>query len=217
MDQQAIESLRYPPAPWRLCGNALILACLIDVRRARAWVPAPLRLVPIWPGKTLGGVLLANYGEGSTLRYHELIVFPGLVRCGLRTGFWISHIYVDDLRSVRAGREMWGVPKELAEFSWEPGSQLPARVSQQGTDLIETAFTQSRLRVPTPLLVASMGAAGAGPRWFMGRGKARLSWARAKVSVPAGSPFYSLGLDEPFMAFDLEAVDLWMGNIRPAC
>src|SRR3712207_9450070 len=61
------RAVDYPPAPWRLRGDVLI-------------VPA-LR----------GGLLLARYDERATLAYHELIVFSHLTARGLV----VAEIYVD--------------------------------------------------------------------------------------------------------------------------
>jgi acetoacetate decarboxylase len=53
------------------------------------------------------------------LEYSELIVIAGLVRYSGQIGGWVSHIYVDNADSVAGGRNIWGLPKELAEFIWE--------------------------------------------------------------------------------------------------
>jgi acetoacetate decarboxylase len=79
---------------------------LVDIPRARPFVPAALPIVPVFPGKSLGVMYLAAYGPGSALTYNELIVAPALARHGRRVGFWISHIYVDEPRSVAGGREI---------------------------------------------------------------------------------------------------------------
>ena len=54
--------------------------------------------------------MLANY-TGGTLAYHELIVFSHATTRGMV----ISHIYVDAEQSMHGGREIWGLPKELAD------------------------------------------------------------------------------------------------------
>ena len=87
--------MAYPEAPWRLQGELIV-------------VPART------PGRQIGGVMLANY-TGGTLAYRELIVFSHATTHGMV----ISHIYVDDERSMQGGIHIWGLPKELATFEYE--------------------------------------------------------------------------------------------------
>src|SRR5437867_5261733 len=114
----------YPPAPWTLQGNAIQTLQFVDSARVRPLIPPALKLVSPWPGRTLGGLYLARYGPGSTLEYNELIVVAALTRGAGRFGIWVSHIYVDDPASMAGGREIWGLPKELAEFDREPGGVI---------------------------------------------------------------------------------------------
>lgn len=111
--------MTYPPAPWHLKGYAVQTLNLLDMKTSRPFIPPELEIVSILPGKTLGGVYLSVYESGSLLQYNELIVVAGLVRYQDRIGSWISHIYVDSEESVAGGRNIWGLPKEMAEFTWE--------------------------------------------------------------------------------------------------
>ena len=111
----------YPPAPWRIAGPAAIVPVLIALRTARAHVPGDVEVVPVAPGRTAGGLLVARYGTGSTLHYGELLVFPALTRVQGSVGMWISHAYVDIEQSLHGGRRMLGVPKDIATFSWRDG------------------------------------------------------------------------------------------------
>jgi acetoacetate decarboxylase len=108
----------YPPPPWHLYGQALQSIHLVDLARAKEFVPIDLEIVSVLPGKTLGSLYLSVYDANSTLEYHELIVVAALVRYQGKIGSWVSHIYVDNLDSVAGGREVWGLPKEMADFTW---------------------------------------------------------------------------------------------------
>ena len=120
----------YPPAPWRLHGELIIIPT--------AW----------------GGAMLANYA-GGTLAYHELIVF--------RPGFVVSHIYVDSAESMRGGREIWKLPKELAEFTY---SRSFVEVRRDG----ETLFSARIRRRPGFVPMAIPGPAiGEGGKLSVGR------------------------------------------------
>lgn len=75
-------------------------------------VPADLRSLL---GRRRLIVGLADYREG-TLRYRELVVGT-LVRRGTRAGVLALGIWVDSPESMRGGRRLWGIPKELADFT----------------------------------------------------------------------------------------------------
>jgi acetoacetate decarboxylase len=183
----------YPPAPWRIAGPAAIVPVLIPLATARAHVPPDVAVVGVAPGRTAGGLLIARYEPGSTLRYGELLVFPALTRVRGALGMWISHAYVDSPASLEGGRRMWGVPKDLATFAWRDGGV--AITHEDGTPLLDVAWAQPRRTVPLPALTPSNGTTGGDDRRaFRGRGTLRMAPARMNVDVPPQRPFASLGL-----------------------
>ncbi len=71
--------------------------------------------------------MLVDYKTSPVGPYQELLFIPGLFRFGKTTSFSISKIYVSTTDSVWNGRQNWGIPKELADFSFAPnhdGSQI---------------------------------------------------------------------------------------------
>jgi hypothetical protein len=106
-----------PPPPWRLRGRVTIVPALARLADAQAWVGSAGRVVPVAPGRTLGGALLASYETGSTLPYRELLVASALVRRGPMLGLWADHVWVDSANSLAGGRQIWGIPKRRARFS----------------------------------------------------------------------------------------------------
>jgi len=108
----------YPQAPWTLQGFAVATLHLIDIEQVHSLIPQELDIISVFPGKTIGGVYLSNYTSGSVLQYSELIVVAAAVTHSGKIGGWVSHIYVDNPDSVAGGREIWALPKELAEFTW---------------------------------------------------------------------------------------------------
>ena len=90
----------------------------MPVKRARNLVPPPLRVRAVAPGYTLGAISAGHYDDTGTLAYNELIVSPALVTDDARTGFWISHIYVDSEVSQAGGQKIWNLGKQLAHFEW---------------------------------------------------------------------------------------------------
>jgi len=126
--------MAHPPPPWHLFGELIIVPALV---RPRA----------------LGGVMLANYTSG-TLVYRELIVFDRATPRGMV----VSHIYVDDEQSLSGGREIWGLPKELAEFEYSP-KRFAAR--QNGSTLLEATIRRKPGRLPLLIPAPIVSEAGA--------------------------------------------------------
>jgi len=111
----------YPPEPWYLAGHLLVSAFRVPVRAlpedVLAAVPhdhAPL----VVAGHVTLGAAFVHYLPGGALRYEELLLaLP--VRKGLAIRQSIPHIWVDSDASRRGGRELWGIPKELGDFTRE--------------------------------------------------------------------------------------------------
>src|SRR5262245_34631566 len=99
-----------PPKPWRMSG----LLCTTTLRADGDDPPLPPGRPQLVAGRRV--VTLGRYLDG-TLRYDELVL-GRLARRGLRVGLFVDHIWVDSRESVAGGRLFWGLPKELAEFSW---------------------------------------------------------------------------------------------------
>ncbi len=197
----------YPPAPWSLKGYCVQTLHLVDTARARQFVPPDLRVVSVLPGKTLGVVYFASYGPGSAMEYDELIVAPALTRHAGRLGFWISHIYVDHPDSVAGGREIWGLPKEMAQFAWETGSK-DCVVARQGDRVLATVSWGKQRRLwQQPLRLPVISRLGPQVLGFQGKVCGRLGISRGKLEVPGESPFASLRLGGGGLAYQLRNMD----------
>ncbi len=107
---QPVEEIPYPAAPWDMKGQLWMSAFKSD-----APVQLPTGLKHFLDPKTII-VTLVRYLEG-TLPYDELIVGTP-ARLGARVGIYVDYIWVNSLASVWGGRRIWGVPKNLAEFTW---------------------------------------------------------------------------------------------------
>lgn len=182
--------LPYPGPPWRIKGPAAVALGLVDVGIARAHVPADLAIVAVAPGKTLCALMVADYRSDSTLQYSELSVMPALVRCRRHIGGWISSIWVDDVTSLRGGREMWGVPKELADFAWTTGETT--RVAVGAGAIATLSWRRPSLLLPAPGVVAAIGSVGGDRRAFSGGGISRLNRTEVRIAVAPDAPFAQL-------------------------
>ncbi len=111
--------------PWKLRPRGVAIAAITPIPLTRARNLQVRRLPPaqVVPGYTLGGLFLADYGPGSDVEYNELVLVSGLTRgpAGISDIAWhVVQILVDRQTSCDAGRELLGVPKQMAEFRREP-------------------------------------------------------------------------------------------------
>jgi hypothetical protein len=184
--------MSYPAAPWALKGFAVQTLQLVDTARARSFIPPDLDIVSVLPGKTLGVMYLASYEPGSILTYNELIIAPALTRYGKNIGFWISHIYVDHPDSMAGGRAIWGLPKELAQFTWQTGEQNHVLVRQGERRLCTLHYGRQRRLWRQPFFLPAISQREADLLWFKGTITAQLGLGRGHVDIPAESPFATL-------------------------
>lgn len=193
--------MAYPQAPWTLQGYALQTLHLVDIPKARPFIPPEFEIVSVFPGKTLGGVYLSYYGTGSVLEYSELIVVPGIVSYQGKFGGWVSHIYVDNSDSVAGGREIWGLPKEIAEFTWQKGDNSLVTVRQGDKQLCSLSYTNTPLPLSTwwrqPLTGSAFSTLDSNVLFFKSGLESQLKAVSGKLEVPTISPFSQLGLGQP--------------------
>lgn len=206
--------MSYPAAPWQLYGTSVQSLHLIDTAIAQTFVPADFELVSVLPGKTLGSVYLSNYTANSTLQYHELIVAPALVRFAGKVGGWISHIYVDNLDSVAGGRNIWGLPKEMAEFAW---SDRFVRVWQGAKSLCQIEIDREIL--PLSIFGKSkisgqvLSQLDRDIAIFQGDFTGKLTWVNSHLTIPSESPFAAISANPPLVT--VRAQDLHLTANAP--
>ncbi len=184
----------YPPPPWTLGGWGVAAVGLVDIAAAAAFVPAGASVVPVAPGKTLGGLMFLAYEHGS-LTYNELNIVSAIVRVGLRFAFYLPRLYVDSPASLAGGLDIWSVPKELADFAIQRDARTAdIAVRQYGRDLcrLRCASLGPRLRLPLPM--PSIGARDDAFLFFTGSLLASLGAARIEIEMPANGEFAPLGL-----------------------
>ncbi|MBD2245557.1 acetoacetate decarboxylase family protein [Nostoc sp. FACHB-888] len=196
----------YPQAPWTLQGYAIQTLHLVNIDRVRPLIPLELEIISVWPGKTLASVYLSNYGSGSVLEYSELIIAPAVVNYQRKIGGWVSHIYVDNADSVAGGREIWGLPKELAKFTWEQGNHVT--VYQENRKLCSLNYNQQSLAWRQWLTASSFSAKGNDLLLFPAEFESVLGLISSNLEVPAESPFSGIGLGEPWLTVRCEQMSL---------
>lgn len=97
------EALPYPPAPWAMHGQLWL-----------SLVKVPTAVDALRPAGVYGVAMVA-YEHPSPLTYGELLV--GRAVKDPVKGVTITDIWVDSPASVRGGREIWAIPKNLCQFS----------------------------------------------------------------------------------------------------
>lgn len=193
------ERASYPEPPWSLrspVGFAWVGLGSADTLRQH--LPAGLELLTLPGGTAPVAIAAVRYDEGSTLAYSELLVGTA-VRAQGRSALHVLQLYVDDDRSLRAGRERWALPKERASFQWEtrgePGSLLARSPASReltitrGTQVLLQAWWLPRgpaFPVARSLPALSVKEGAIAPWAFEARARVRL--AMRHLTVPAGSP-----------------------------
>jgi hypothetical protein len=155
------------------------------------------------------GVAWVNYGPGGMMQYRELMATL-VVRRGLRLMPTITHIWVDSPASRDGGRALWGIPKELAEFSFE-GANLSAR---DGEGPLANG-TVSRLialprRWPSSFHVAQW--LGGKPKITPVRSRAAVELSRVTFEADPSGPLAYLAGRRPLASFTLRDFTMIFGS-----
>ncbi len=122
----------FPSPPWQLRAQAWL--SLFAVRDGGSSRPAGLY-----------AAAFVDYGAGSPLTYHELLV-ARLQRTGRSPQVRITDIWVDSPASRDGGRALWAIPKQLADLPLQDRSLGPAARTTfsgvaAGRHLATAAFT----------------------------------------------------------------------------
>jgi len=197
--------MTYPQPPWTLKGDAFVTLQLLDIARVRPLIPAELNIVSVLPGKTIGGVYLSKYSSGSVLEYSELIIIAGVLSYKGKFGGWVSHIYVDNPDSVAGGREVWGLPKELAQFSWEASS---VTVSQSGNLLCKFNYQRQSFGLPLKLSASAFSCKESNLLIFPAFVEANFGLVSSNLEIPTTSPFAELNIGQPILTVHSDRLKL---------
>ena len=169
----------YPPEPWQLRGQMYLSIFLVPsalLSPLPAVLPSTARLVTL-AGRAVVGVAWIRYEPGGTLSYRELLSAV-LVHERGRPRVTVIDIWVDDVGSRDGGRELWGIPKALAQLRIDADATGAVRASAGTTTPIADAVVRPR-RWPGrwPLALSVVQALGARVRRTPVRGRAGLGAA----------------------------------------
>lgn len=163
-------------------------------------LPSGARLLTL-AGNAFVAVAFVSYEPGSELTYDELLVATPVLDEG-RVAVSVPQIWVDSEASRDGGREMWGIPKQLARFG--EGSSIAAVAVTSGVQLPgkwnATGWTAQRL-------------AGRDVRTRM-RMSGRVSLTRTGWLFPADGPLGYLTGRNPLVSVTVKDMRLTFGQRR---
>lgn len=197
----------YPPEPWHLAADACISMWRVPVDELPA---LPAGAEPLLLGKQ-AAVFTAwiDYLSSGQLSYHELLSCVAVRGRGLAAS--ITDIWVDSEVSRAGGRELWGIPKDLASFAFTGGRTFTAATSD---DWIATAAFTPRLGLPITLPVRFEIAQdrGGSPLRTPVEWRSKPRAAAADWSVNPAGPLAYLAGKRPVASAALRATRLRFGS-----
>lgn len=203
-----------PAAPWFLQGDA----CLSLWRVPTAVLPPPpasTRYVRI-AGQALLVTAWVRYGPGGTLTYGELAVAALVQGSGVPgPACTVPYIWVDDATAAAGGRQLWGIPKELAAFEGEltPSKDGIAVRATTGDSPLASMTMAPRWalpgRVPVRGYIVQDGAGG--PIRTLCAARARLTLGRATWNFAPEGPLAFLRRRKPLLSLQVSEVQARFG------
>ncbi|WP_433825564.1 acetoacetate decarboxylase family protein [Actinoplanes sp. CA-015351] len=204
----------YPPEPWHLRGQMYLSVFLVP--RGRLPQLPPVLDTAVQPitvgGRVAVGAAWVRYEPGGVLHYQELLSAV-LVHERGRPRVSITDIWVDSLASREGGRRLWGIPKEMADFTIdaenEPLVDAQAAVAPGGRR-IGSALVRLKGRLPGrfPLALTVAQAVGETVRRTPVRGRGGLRTTTAAWQVEPEGPIGYLAGRRPVLS--LAITDFWL-------
>ncbi|MCZ4077996.1 acetoacetate decarboxylase family protein [Rhodococcus sp. H36-A4] len=149
------------------------------------------------PNRGLCALTFIRYEDGDLGPYNEFgVVFP------VSGGVLIHRLPVDGEFTMMAGRQIWGFPKELADFDVSYGSKFTGRLSQHGQEILRLDIAPG-IRAPGAIFARPLDAfsclneVSRTTSWTMTPGAVRTRPGGARLSLgdhPLAHELRGLGL-----------------------
>lgn len=188
----------YPAPPWNLRGDLVGTV----LRMPPGTVPGHLvpRHLDITrrDNSSLLAAAWVDYRAGSELCYREFMV-SAIIRLRPRIIGTVLRIWVDSPASRRGGRELWDIPKDLAEFSFDyQGSCVRTSAAAGGEELASYTYRErGRVPVGLPFGVVIAQEKSNAIRRTASSWKAHLATGSGRLTVPASSELSFLTQGRP--------------------
>jgi Acetoacetate decarboxylase (ADC) len=205
--------MTYPPEPWLLRGRMRVAVWLVPVRYLPAMPTALARTVRVvrLGRRAVVGAAWVEYRPGGVLRYNELLAAV-LTRAGLRPRVTITDIWVDSAVSRDGGRELWGIPKDIARFAFTGDHALAANDAHT----LGEATIKRGLRLPGRWLIGFrvVQSLDGRPKTSRVRATARLSVGRSRWAIPPAGPMSHLARRQPLLTVTADDFQILFGDAR---
>ena len=200
------------PPPWNLRGSAYIIIYKFPKKcRGERFFTADF--APGGDFSGFGAVMIVDYTESDAGPYRELLFSPGRFRHNGKKYHSITKIYVSTMESVENGRANWGIPKELADFSFSEhdGDRETVIVSRGDTKILEATFRRGRIALPVttalmPVTLMQKVDTTLLFTRFLGKGRARL--ARLESISVNSDLFPDIARIKPLLAIRVDRFNL---------
>ncbi|MFW9825435.1 MAG: acetoacetate decarboxylase family protein [Candidatus Thorarchaeota archaeon] len=127
----------FPPPPIEYKNaRALLLVFQCAKNIKKSYLPPELNSIE----NGFDNFLVLEYPETSIGPYNEALI---LLNCSYKNkpGVFVFSIYVNDDVALTAGREIWGIPKKLAEIvlSQIKGNNIQGKVTRKGVTILDVS------------------------------------------------------------------------------
>ncbi|MGA9872878.1 MAG: acetoacetate decarboxylase family protein [Rhodococcus sp. (in: high G+C Gram-positive bacteria)] len=120
------------PVQVRRASAAMAMYTVDAAAAGRAIDYSGLTLQTVRPGRGLCALIFVRYDDGDLGPYNEF----GVVFSTRNNSVLIHRLPVDGEFTMAAGRQIWGFPKELAEFDVHYGKQFDGTLDQGGSRIL---------------------------------------------------------------------------------
>jgi hypothetical protein len=135
LESSVAQGVTYPAAPWPLVGSLWLTLFRVTETADEAHP------------RGVYGAAFVSYEDGSPLTYSELLVArPVPAEDGRGRRIHITDIWVDSPQSVAGGRELWAIPKGLADFGYEAERRGPFSTTEWSCTLGRTPVAAATFR-----------------------------------------------------------------------
>jgi hypothetical protein len=209
-----------PGEIWLPVGDKahLMMIHLFDIEHVKPFIPDELKIKAVLPGKTLGVVFMTSMGPESTLPYHEFIIAPAYVSANRKSGFYVTHIFVDNEKSQDGGRNIFGLDKQMADFNWIWEHNKPGliSISQSGSNIISIRYKAQFGKLPLKLRGRVFSILGDKLIRCNNIFKAKFGLTKVEYSIPQDSllqlDLVNMGFTKPIFTIMGEEMTGFMGE-----